>query len=71
MAQSLIDRAILRGKTKTEVLTLLGPPDSTLGREIDCIVDVGTRFCGGPWTYRLQVHFEEAADKVKDVWLMD
>jgi hypothetical protein len=71
MARSLVRSGFLSDKTKTEVLALLGRPDSISAAEMSYLVDIGMRWGGTPWTYRLIIHFHEAGQKVRDFALMD
>jgi hypothetical protein len=71
MVQDLVSKKLLDSKTRPEVEALLGPPDSTSTNSVEYRVDIGMRFMGRRWGYRLVVHFEEQANKVRDVLLID
>jgi hypothetical protein len=71
MVQDLMTRKLLDGKTRPEVETLLGKADQASTNSLEYRVDVGTRFLGSRWNYRLVLHFEDQRNKVRDVLLID
>ena len=71
MVQDLVTRKLLEGKTRAEVESLLGAADQASTNSVEYRVDVGTRFVGSRWNYRLVVHFEDQGNKVRDVLLID
>jgi len=69
MVHDLMDRKLIDGKSRDELVALLGEPDRSYDepvayvdsdRSIAYVVDIGDRFCGAPWTYRLWIELDEA-----------
>lgn len=64
MVHHLIDSKILEGKTKDEVISILGKPDVTSVQEkfsmeeIIYNVDIGFKFGGTTWPYYLRLYFK-------------
>jgi hypothetical protein len=71
MVQDLMTKKLLEGKTRSEVVALLGTADQVSTNSVEYRVDVGKKFLGGRWNYRLVVQFEDRGNKVRDVKLLD
>ena len=72
MVDSLIDDSILIGKSKSEVLTLLGEPTaSDTGCPLVYVVDVDQKLFGDVSLYYLTVQCDTVSGKVTDVWCRD
>ena len=76
MVKDLRDSAILTGRTPSEVIELLGPPEYQSEKDgkpskFNWTIDVGSRFCFGPWTNTLFVCFDESSTEVTEVYWMD
>lgn len=71
MTDNILNDSLLIGKTKTEILDLLGEPDQQTETRLHYTVDPGIKYMGEPWTYWLSVEMDSLSGKVKGVWLMD
>jgi len=69
MAQDLMDRQVLIGKSRLEVEALLGSPDNREAAWLGYKVVTISRCYF--WECRMAVVFEEASDRVKDVAVSD
>ncbi len=58
MAQDLIDKGILEGKSKNDIKNFLGPPDKENAQYIIYIIDVGIKFGETPWPYYLNIRLD-------------
>jgi len=66
MVRSLLTERLLEGKSREEVVGLLGAPDGSLENVMFYRVDVGQRVFFRPWTYNLEISFRNGAvDGVK------
>ena len=76
MVHNIIEDSILYGKTKAEVLNLLGNPTAsdTIG-SFAYVVDIGLKIgplgMGGTWLFFMTVQFDTINNKVQDVWCRD
>jgi hypothetical protein len=76
MVNSIIDDSILFGKSKPEVINLLGEPTAgdTIGL-IVYVVDIGKKVgpfgMGGTSPFYMTVQFDSVTNKVSDVWCRD
>ena len=60
---------LLVGRTRAEVVGVLGEPDGKAGDILTYTVDLGHKFFGSdPWHYTLFVHFQQPGAIVDDVW---
>ncbi len=67
MAQDLIDKKILIGKTRKQVINLLGRPDEEDKQFVTYLIYFGNEFAPPPF-----VHIEfDSRQIVKDVWISD
>jgi hypothetical protein len=71
MARDLTASKLLDGKTHAQVEALLGPPDWPGTNELYYRIDVGYRFMGRPWWYKLQIRFDETSNTVQYAGLGD
>jgi len=71
MTENILNDSLLIGKTKAEVLEMLGEPDQQTTSRLHYTVDPGIEYMNEPWTYWLTVDFDTTNQKVKDVWLAD
>ena len=71
MTDNLLADSILIGKTKSEVLKMLGEPDQQTSSRIYYTVDPGIKYMNGAWTYWLSIDFDTITGKVKEVRLAD
>lgn len=77
MSDDIVSDSILMRKTKTEVIELLGQPDSPTDSfnqyywTIDRGLRVGPLGSGGPWLFQLIVNFDSIDSKVNDVAIRD
>lgn len=71
MVTSLLDKKILTGRKQTEVVALLGTPDTIDTNRIAYKVDIGQRFGSGRWLYVLAIDFDETNGIVSNVALKD
>ena len=69
MVHSLKDGRILEGKSRQEVITLLGKPESEYSDVLVYQVDLGHKFVSSPWLYQMNVVIESG--KVARVSLTD
>ena len=60
MASSLKDNRILEGKSRSEVIAMLGKPDGEYSEVVTYQVDLGHKFGSSPWLYQLNVAFEDS-----------
>lgn len=76
MVDKMISDSILIGKSKSDVLKLLGSPTasdttSSLVYEVDLGLKTGPSGLGGTWLFFLTVQFDTTTNKVNDVWCRD
>lgn len=77
MVDNIASESILIGKTKNEVIELLGQPnDSTYTSDryywtIDRGLKTGPLGLGGTWLFKLNVNFDTIDYKVNEVWISD
>jgi hypothetical protein len=76
MVDKMISDSILIGKSKSDVLQLLGDPTasdttSPLVYEIDFGAKTGPLGLGGTWLFYMTVQFDSISNKVNDVWCRD
>jgi len=71
MVDDLTDRGRLVGKTREEVLAMLGPPDRDHGELLFYVVDMGQRFGSTPWTYGLRIYFDPKTGLASSVFYTD
>ena len=71
MSNDLVDSEILIGKTKDEVIELLGKFDGELSDMIFYKIDVGIIFGSGKWLYMLMIYFDESNNLVSEVVIGD
>jgi len=76
MVDKMISDSILIGKSKSEVLQLLGSPTasdttSPLVYEVDLGLKNGPLGLGGTWLFFMSVQFDTTTNKVNDVWCRD
>jgi hypothetical protein len=74
MARTLHSSSILVGRTREEVLSLLGRPDSSSAEEASALyysVDVGVRWASAPWMYTFVVTFDPKTNRVASTDLRD
>jgi hypothetical protein len=71
MVDYLMDKELLIGKSKMEIINLLGEPDSDTLSPINYVDDfnkkVGPFGLGGPWIFYLRIDFDTLTNKVKQV----
>lgn len=70
MVHDLISRKIPDGKTKSEVIALLGMPADISSGSVSYVVDIGHKFDSHPWTYRLCIWLDDS-NRVKSYSLHD
>jgi len=61
MARDLASGRHLEGKTRVEVLSLLGPADQNHDGTLVYKVDLGYRFASSPWLYDLVLRFGDSS----------
>jgi hypothetical protein len=70
MVDNIIEDSILIGKSKIEVLELLGDQEDTTGN-LSYAVDIGLKTgpfgWGGVWPFNLNIHFDSLINKVVEV----
>ena len=70
MVDNIIEDSILIGKSKKEVLNLLGDQGDTIGN-FGYFVDIGLKSgpfgLGGIWLFNLNIHFDTLENKVLEV----
>ncbi|MEX0813578.1 MAG: hypothetical protein WD048_15275 [Chitinophagales bacterium] len=71
MTANLLSDSLLIGKTKNEVLEMLGEPDQKTEVILHYTVDPGIEYMSGPWTYWLSVKIDSTSGKVNEVWMAD
>ncbi len=76
MVDKLIADSILIGKSKSDVLQMLGSPTasdttSPLVYEVDLGKKNGPLGLGGTWLFFMTVHFDTTTNKVNEVWCRD
>jgi len=70
MVDDIINDSILMGKTKREVLSLLGDQGDTTGNfsyAVDLGLKTGPFGLGGAWLFGLNIHFDSLNQKVIEV----
>lgn len=71
MTDNLVNDSLLIGKTKGEVLNMLGEPDQQTESRFHYIFDPGIEYMSEPWTYWLSVDIDTTSGKVDEVWIAD
>ena len=76
MVNDIIATHILLGKSKADILSLLGQPTasdtiSPLVYEVDLGMKTGLLGLGGNWPFFLTVQFDPIKNKVSDFWCRD
>lgn len=71
MVNDLIERKLLIGASRDDVLTWLGPPLEGRGEDLVYTIDIGDRSGSDPWLYALHVQFDPATGLVGAVWYSD
>lgn len=76
MVDEIINDSMLLGKTKNEILSLLGEPTaSDTSNPIVYTVDIGKKTgplgSGGVWLFYLTLQFDTINNKVIDIWCRD
>lgn len=70
MVENIIEDSILIGKSKKEVIALLGDQGDTTGN-FSYAVDIGLKTgpfgLGGMWPFDLNIHFDSLSNKVTEV----
>lgn len=70
MVDNIINDSILIGKSKIEVLNLLGDQGDTVGNlsyQVDLGLKTGILGLGGAWLFDLNIHFDTTQNKVFEV----
>jgi hypothetical protein len=70
MVDNIINDSILIGKSKVEVLNLLGDQGDTVGNlsyQVDLGLKTGITGLGGKWLFNLNIHFDSLRNKVYKV----
>lgn len=70
MVDNIINDSILIGKSKIEVLNLLGDQTDTTGNlsyQVDLGLKTGILGLGGAWLFNLNIHFDTIQNKVFEV----
>ena len=70
MVDNIIEDSMLIGKSKSEVLTLLGDQGDTTGNfsyPVDIGLKTGPFGWGGIWPFDLNIHFDTLSSKVIEV----
>ncbi len=70
MIDNIINDSILIGKSKIEVLNLLGDQGDTVGNlsyQVDLGLKSGIMGFGGAWLFNLNIHFDTIQNKVFEV----
>ena len=74
MIDNIIDDSLLIGKTKKEILEMLGDQGDTAGN-FSYSVDIGLRTgpfgIGGVWPFELNIHFDSLTNKATEVRCSD
>ena len=70
MVHDLIDRKLLDGEARSDVVALLGAPDHSSTGSLSYTVDIGHKFGSGPWTYQLLIQLDDSG-RVRDHYLHD
>jgi hypothetical protein len=74
MVDNIIEDSLLIGKSKSEVLTLLGEQGDTNGNfsyQVDIGLKTGPFGLGGIWPFDLNIHFDTLSSKVIKVGCND
>ena len=71
MVDDLIDRKLLIGASREDVLELLGPSLDSYDENLRYSIDIGHRWGVDPWLYGLHVQLDPATGRVSDVWYTD
>ena len=74
MVDNIIEDSILIGKSKMEVLDLLGNPGDTTGNfsyQVDIGLKTGPLGLGGVWLFDLNIRFDTLENKVLEVSCRD
>ena len=70
MVDNIIENSVLIGKSKIEVLNLLGNQGDTTGNlryPVDIGLKIGPFGLGGMWPFDLNIHFDTLENKVSEV----
>ena len=68
MANDLLQKNILSGKSESEILDILGSPDEKSPNRFTYFLE--TEFMG-PWRMFLNVDFKDSTKKVHSAWITD
>ena len=74
MVDNLIDDSLLIGKSKTEIVNLLGDQGDTRGNfsyPVDLGLTIGPFGIGGTWLFYLNIHFDTIEHRVVNVRCSD
>ena len=71
MTDHILKDSLLIGKSKADILKMLGEPDQQTASILHYTVDPGIKYMNEPWTYWLSVNIDTTNGKVKKVWLAD
>lgn len=70
MVDNIIEDSILIGKSRSEILNLLGEQRDTTGNfsyQVDIGLTTGPFGLGGVWLFNLNIHFDPLTNKVVEV----
>lgn len=70
MARDLVSSRMLLGRSREQVVGILGDPNERSSASMSYTVDIGHRFGLHPWTYRLCIEFKDDGT-VETVYLHD
>jgi hypothetical protein len=71
MTDNLLNDSLLIGKTKDEILEMLGEPDQRTASRLHYTVDPGIEYMNESWTYWFSVEIDTTSGKVDEVWIAD
>ncbi|MEZ4887017.1 MAG: hypothetical protein R3E32_19965 [Chitinophagales bacterium] len=71
MTDDIVENDLLIGKTKTEIVEMLGEPVQQTEDRFHYTVDIGIKYMYDTWLYWLSVDFDTIEHKVNQVWLAD
>ncbi len=71
MVSDLLDREVLGGQNRAEVIALLGPPDHQRPDTFLYTLDIGQRWGSTPWTYALHINFDPKTGRTSSVFYTD
>lgn len=70
MHEDLLSSRRLIGKSRVEVIELLGPPSHVGENDVSYAIDIGLRFGSDPWLYLLHIEFDNNG-RVEAAWIHD